>query len=231
MYQSTEADPHAPHSRTFGRTSELGATGIAPSGYRVVEVDTPSSAQLRDLASLRRDIELAEVYLGAFAALDLDELVGSRDPRLALWHSAVVFYGRAFNQGVRRARLSIEELNEDEREFHQYLIDLRNKHVAHAVNEFEHTVVVAYLTDSSFARRAITRTGQAHIELLLADDDVTTPFANLCKRHIVQINRKIKDLHLQVRRELDALGLDAVYSFPESNAPEARRENVSKRRK
>jgi len=55
--------------------------------------------------------------------------------------SGVIAYARAFATGVRGlnpAELFAGVWNDDDKEIHQYLMDLRNKHIAHSVNEYEH---------------------------------------------------------------------------------------------
>jgi hypothetical protein len=65
----------------------------------------------------------------------------------ALIFSGVVAYARCFKEGVREIRLRPEDLDAVsagfDREIHDYLIVLRDKHVAHSVNDFEYCEAVA----------------------------------------------------------------------------------------
>lgn len=228
-----EATPAAgaPWSRRQLVTTDAGTPVTTESGYRVVAVNTESSREIRDLASLRRDLELASAYATEFASIDRAELTGARDPRLALWSAAVVQYGRAFNGGVRQTRLDASDLDDVLAEAHQYFLDLRNKHVAHAVNDYEQTIVVAYLTDSSFAPRAITQTGQVHVELLACDEGDPELLVRLADHFAKSVNRRLKVLHDALGRELHELGEAVVYALPALEVPNPDRARVQTRRK
>lgn len=207
--------------------------GTAPPGYRVVTVDTASAPELRDLASLRRDLELAKVYSDAFAAqVATGSIQTSRDPALGLWNAAVVAYGRVFNGGVRHnARVLTETLNEAETQSHEYLLDLRNKHVAHAVNGYEDTIVIAYLTDSSFQSPSVTRTGQVHVERLFLAGNAPGELSELCRKHIGLLNNRIRKLHFHVAHELSEMSLAAIYALPDVAIPSGADVKRSRRRK
>jgi hypothetical protein len=59
----------------------------------------------------------------------------------ALIFAGVVAYGRCFTSGVRDLKLDPDDLTARAKSFdeeiHAYLYDLRNKHIAHSVNDFE----------------------------------------------------------------------------------------------
>src|SRR4051812_31160047 len=102
-----------------------------PAGYRVVEIDTPSCEMLRDVVSLRWDLESAVIFCDAYLDTEDTEEPKQRPASESLWIAAVVSYGRAFGTGVRLAeRLDVGILSDDEQAAHRYFIDVRNKHVA-----------------------------------------------------------------------------------------------------
>lgn len=210
-----------------------GSPAGAPPGYRIVVVNTTSSAELRDLASFRRDLELAKIYADAFALHVADgKLQSSRDPFLGLWNAAVIAYGRAFNGGVRHGACVLTDgLDEEETKSHSYYLDLRNKHVAHAVNGFEDTTVFAFLTDSAFMPRAVTRTGQVHHELIFNPTTAPRELSALCSKLIDELNSRIKKLHFHIGRELFEMGLDNVYALPDLANPTPSEVGRSRRRK
>ncbi len=91
---------------------------------------------LEDLISHQADLMDALQMFRRFV-----EVFESNDYTLmdALATAAVIRYCRCFATGVR-STLSIEdlpELTDEERELHQYLVNTRNKHIAHAVNQME----------------------------------------------------------------------------------------------
>lgn len=194
-------------------------------------MDTASSSEVRDLASYRRDIELARVYATELRNHDPSEFLDGRDSRLAYWSAAIVCYGRAFDTGVRSSRLDTTGLDASELEAHKYILDLRNKHVAHAVNGYEQTIVMAYLTNSAFARRGVTCIGQVHVEYFTADEDDRAMLVRLCDHSVKAINRRLRASLAKVTQELAEMGEAAIYALPDLAAPSPQRERVAKRRR
>lgn len=232
VFEKTDGSGEAPWNRQH--LTRFGEGSVStPSGYRIVTVDTASCAELRDLTSYRRDLELAKVYADAFYSnVVAGEIQGSRDPLIGLWNAAVTAYGRAFNSGVRHgARISTEKLDEDELKSHEYFLDLRNKHVAHAVNGYEDTVVIAYLTNSAFMPRMVTRTGQVHTDLIHDPESAPLELSALCVKLVGELNARIKILHFHIGRELFEMGLENVYALPDVTTPTTVEVKKSRRRK
>ena len=233
VYEETDGRADAPRFRLHGVTTSDGQPAGAPPGYRVVTVKTASVPELRDLTSFRRDLELAAVYAEAFAShIAQHGPSNSRDPLLGLWNAALISYGRAFNGGVRdKARVLTDKLDARELESHAYFLDLRNKHVAHAVNGYEDTTVIAYLTDSAFTPRAVTRTGQMHTEQIFNPETAPVELGALCAKLIDEINKRVRTLHYLIARELAEMGIEKVYAFPNTSMPAEADVKKSRRRK
>ncbi|WIB00331.1 hypothetical protein [Curtobacterium sp. MCBA15_012] len=233
VFEDTDGRAEAAWSRRHSMGVANGEEQPGPSGYRVVTVDTPSSSELRDIVSYRRDLEMTKVYADAFATqIQGPRMESSRDPRLGLWSAALTSYGRAFNNGTRHAaRVPLDELDESESTFHQFCLDLRNKHVAHAVNGLEDTAVIAYLTDSSFTQRAVTRTGQVHFEQLLSPEEAPAQLSSLCTKLIGVLNKRIRRLHYEVAKELAAMDISEVYALPTFASPKDTPLTTSRRRR
>lgn len=212
--------------------SETDSSFVPPPGYRVVAVDTESCDRVRDLASLRRDLELAKLFAETYTDRASSRPAGERFADDAMWMAALVMYGRAFGSSVRTSeRLSDDWLEERERTSHRYLLDLRNKFVAHAVNNFEHTVVIAYLANSAFERRNVSRLGQMHAEIIPLSEEQLAGMIDLCNRYVVHVNRRIRTALSEVAIELETLGLDGIYALPDLGPPEVDVARVTKRRK
>ena len=161
----------------------------------------------------------------------MDSIKSARHPHLALWIAALTTYGRAFKTGVRVTELpTVELLGEEETRWHHYLLNLRDKYVAHAVNDNEHATVIAFLTDSAFARRSISRVGLSHIELQPTDDEARA-LTNLCTTVLADLNRRMRALEGVIAKELIAMGEEAVYALSDLVVPSYDRENVAKRGK
>lgn len=183
-------------------------------GMRRVVVDTQSSGIVRDLASLRRDIQMASAFLNFYLASDIENESTHSAQIDALWIAAVTMYGRAFATGKRHlARVDISNLNARDTESHHYFIDLRNKYIAHSVNGFETSVVFADITNSVVAPPAIAQVGEVHESLSRISRERAETLDRLCRHHMDLLTRQIEDLHLKIAQELKSLGHKAVYAF------------------
>lgn len=202
-----------------------------PKGYRLVRVVTDSSPVLEDLASFRRDLEMARQFAIAWKAFDLDPEDGSRPVETAFWVAAVTMYGRAFATGVRTAKVPLEGLTDEQLASHRFFIDLRNKYVAHAVNAYEGSIAFAYITDSAFAHPDVTRVGQVHIEATALNSEECDEFLALCELFISSLQSRIEALNYEIRGELLQMGPAAVYQLPDLELPTTlSRESVARRR-
>jgi hypothetical protein len=218
MPEGTTGDRTIRHQRTKKWVTDADEI-VAPKGYRVVEVNTESSAELRDLASYRRDLERARSYMTVFSELVAESNSAERTTNDAFMVAALTLYGRAFGNGVRRARVGLGDLDSTQHEAHSFFIDLRNKYVAHAVNSYEQTTVIAYLTNSAFTPPQITRVGQRHIDLVPIDEEDAAQFIELCEFYIERLQTRIENLHRTVTDELWNSGRDAVYALPALSTP------------
>lgn len=109
----------------------------------VVGDDLPSAEELRDRASISQDLKLVVDCVQRLLQEQSRDDQAPVDGVLAqaLWTTALIAYARCFGTGVR-IRLTSEDIRElglegDPEGFHQHLLDLRSKHVAHSVNAFE----------------------------------------------------------------------------------------------
>lgn len=201
-----------------------------PKGHRAVHVTTPSTPELEDIASLRRDIELAKLFATEHVRVSAESTFSTRSPEFSMAIAAVVMYGRAFATGVRGTKPEIDDLAKDLQEFHQYVIDLRNKHVAHSVSAHENVAVIAYLTNNSFQPPGIERLGQVHMEYAPMTVAEAESLIALCDVHLERLAVRSNRVRQRVFDELVELGKDAIYAFPDV-APSTSTANVGKPRK
>lgn len=125
----------------------------------VVRHDTPEARRLADLVSVGHDLAFVIGCCGELTTLDDDD-EKSRDRKAgftqALWSSALVAYARSWANG-KRLGLSEDVLDQFEgepRQWHQTLLDLREKHVADSMNPFEEVTIGLMLSpDGSDPRR------------------------------------------------------------------------------
>ena len=111
-------------------------------GNVIAPISLPVSAEATEHASLHLaldDLTLARECFSEALKLGLpnnDNVISK-----GLIHAAVISYARPFANGVRGFRLTPKFFAAlwigAEQEFHDYLYALRDKHVAHSVNDFE----------------------------------------------------------------------------------------------
>lgn len=201
--------------RRLSVASEAAVVNV-PAGYRVVDVETSSTPELKDLVSFRRDFDLASVFGRAWLAYEMaDGEREERAPETAWFLAAVVSYARPFEKGGRQAAsVSLDTLSESQKLSHERLRLLRNRYVSHATNGFEGTVPYAMITDSVFQPRRIVKMGHSHYESWLFDNTIAD-LVELSELHYENLGRRIHRLHTQIGDELMAMGLDAVYALPD----------------
>lgn len=145
------ADGQAAHTEGERFTAATEVTWIAPEPIGAGEFIMPvtlSSETARAFAALHlvlKDITFAGEALARADALGIpsDQDIQAK----SLIFAAVVAYARPFKSGVRIERLDPADLaaqmEDFDTEIHEYLIALRDKHIAHAVNDFEGCEAVA----------------------------------------------------------------------------------------
>jgi hypothetical protein len=125
----------------------------------------------------------------------------------ALIHAGVMSYARPFAQGVRGFRLTEEFFTgvwrEADVDLHQYLYALRDKHVAHSVNDFERaTTVGVVVTDLTFRLLGTNPSGIGVTKLRM----VGLPFSKLkvCPDHIARMISRIDERISGLRQDIHA---------------------------
>jgi hypothetical protein len=121
-----------------------------------VVFDGPEADDLADNASRQNDLlwvdKLCAEILSSYSQ-EMEDAHEEPSPMVtAAWEAALVAYARAFVGGVRRGALTSEDIESwgsETADFHKRFIDIRNKHVAHSVNDMEQAVVLAQLNESS----------------------------------------------------------------------------------
>lgn len=188
---------------------------------RFAEVHGPSIDLLADLKGVHHDLRftigLCVAGMGvadSIAASDSD--VPPETPMLmyGAWNSAVISYARCFGTGVRLS-LKAHDVPERAREFHDYVLDLRNKHIAHSVNDHEVGTVAALVDsnpDSDIPIRGI-------VELLSHRYDVSAEawdgLGSLATAVLNIVNRKIEAVRIAAEQELAAIPIQKVLEAPD----------------
>ena len=119
------------------------------SGKILYRFPVPEARRLASLAGIATDLQAVVEYCRRLESLWLNLRTLDFSLSEALSTAAVVRYGRCFKSGVR------ERLPEDAldvapaalRDTHKFVIELRDKHVAHSVNPFEENEVAVQIAD------------------------------------------------------------------------------------
>lgn len=114
-------------------------------GYRF---RVPEAARLASLAGIENDLCGVQEYCNLLLTKKEEKPFPSTEWE-AISSAAVVRYARCFSSGVRQ-RLSRSLFDDAEPNFaegHNFFIEMRNKHVAHSVNEFEENDVLVQVSD------------------------------------------------------------------------------------
>jgi len=124
----------------------------------------PQAARLASFAGVESDLRAVVEYCKRLEAQWRS--LGTLDFPLheALSAAAVIRYGRCFKQGVRQ-RLLEKHLNAAPSELghtHRYVIELRDKHVAHSVNPFEENDVTVQISDHYVSSAEVFAVNTAH---------------------------------------------------------------------
>ena len=99
----------------------------------------PEAQLLADLSVVQSDLEHVRRFLEPISTAD--RYATFRDPDLMElhWMGALVRYARPFSTGVLRwgRDQALAALSPDERELHDYFLDIRNGYIAHSVGQME----------------------------------------------------------------------------------------------
>lgn len=107
----------------------------------------PEAQRLRDLAGMREDIHQALKYIGA-----IEQQIAANWRDLVAWEgltsAAAILYARCFTRSKARFSLPKDTLglaSTELQDTHNYLLAVRDKHIAHSENAYEHNYLVVQL--------------------------------------------------------------------------------------
>ena len=199
---------------------------------KLVRFPVPEAHRLASLGSISSDLHAVLRYCTEAIQASRDHAGPSVEQ--ALREAAVVRYGRCFATGVRAPlpRDLFELAPDGVRVSHEHFIDVRNKHVAHSVNEYEETDVVILLEKVGH-RYEIFDVGTAHVQRSALDGSDLPRLMELTKwlleevENLSEAERKLLfDLALRIGR-----GTVSKYKSARTGGISLRARNANKRRK
>jgi hypothetical protein len=161
--------------------------------YEYVEVQIREARYLADLNGIQMDLQAAIDLCNRLLDIYRMEKIDSELPE-ALSIAILVKYSRLFATGVRK-RLSINDvsgLTKEELDRHKIFIALRNKHIAHSINEFEENIVKAYYNNEKVYTEGITSISVGHARLISLSGYDAEAIIGLSKKIIDYVNVKMK---------------------------------------
>lgn len=132
----------------------------------------PEGHRLADMSGVLHDLRTTAGMLAQLFR-EIDKNRAFSTTAQALFESALIRYGRCFNNGVRHSFRDVNEwaakLPDGLASVHSEALLLRSKHVAHSVNDWELNVPVVRVSVDS-------ESGEAHItEVTVSNQSVLTP--------------------------------------------------------
>ena len=172
-----------------------------------VTLDGPKPRQLADLVGIQRDLLWVSK---AFQVLSHRE-DRHQFPVLhleALHDAGLVRYARCFKKGRRNAfhipKAWIDTLAAHLVEMHNRAMDIRDKHVAHSINDWEVNVPVVQVVTAGGGTTVRGVSVQHHRVVMLGRRDISF-MHSLAEALLERVSAFGKDLEREIRRELDGL--------------------------
>lgn len=195
----------------------------------------PEADRLADLAGIESDLKACRAYCQTQLQREpiKDDFAAEVRETGALTIAAFVSYARCFKDGVRAAtgRELEASLLEADRGHHKTIIDLRDKFVAHSVNDLERHRLRIWL----FPPGSLKAIWGVTIE---SDQMVTPPSAifqtiiALCDKHIAWVETETQNESQALKAILeDRYSTEQIYAFGRTRAPALNFKRLDKGRK
>lgn len=177
-------------------------------GALIVPIAVQTSDVVVEHASLHLaadDLRLAQESFVEAAKPSVSD--GQGNLSKALIHAGIISYARPFVGGVRGFRLSAEFFsmiwNTGDIDRHKYLYTLRDKHVAHSVNDFERAATVGVVvTDASYRLWDTNPSGVGVVKQSIVG--LTKPMLQDCPRHIERMLELVDTRIVELRQLIHA---------------------------
>ncbi len=178
-----------------------------------VRIYLPEAADLADLTSMRSDLDsaldfgkrLREIYETGLEFLLIDQLSTA----------ALIRYCRTFAGGVRNKRLArdmLASLSVEQRQKHDRLDLIRDKHIAHSVNAFEESQPVARYSEGRVQEEGITSIDCNHEQIVGLGPEEASDIIELCTTLLTYADERLKQEKLRLLPIIRALPIEEVFS-------------------
>ncbi len=184
-------------------------------GTRKLDGRLPVAQRLADLASLHFDLlaaeRLCELYQREWAKRSFNPEIVS-----AICIAAIMRYGRTFGTGVRPPLLRsiIGSLSPALRTVHSQFKDLRDKWIAHSVNDMEETRIVIEVRRESPSKLDVIDVFEEHQTIAAVSRQEIKHFARLLRAINKKLGRAIQTERAAVLQSLKALPAGEIARRP-----------------
>lgn len=184
---------------------------MATSGPR--EVPAALAGELGELYGLEQDLETVKEYCERLKRGFSDLASADLTVLQALSEAAIIRYARCFIDG-QRVKLDPNSLGLEARKDHDWFWNLRRKHIAHSVNEFEKWSVIVHVVeppDPPLVQHISM--GSTRVEGLSLDLAENLQF--LCDAFLTDLRPEIERTRVLVEGAVLSTPIDEVYAWPE----------------
>lgn len=207
----------------------------------------PAAARFASLAGIRSDLQqvitycdrMIERYAGPHLKKTLFDIVGFTTPLdfvdwEALSTAACISYARCFSSGVRQS-LDSDLLNTADIELktlHNFVVNFRDKHIAHSVNSFEENLVTVHIGEYFQSSQEIETVAASHTQATGLSIEVPAKLKGLAQWWLAKVDEEMtveRAKLLRIARDTPLSELKA-HGVPLSSSPTDRTGNVRKRR-
>jgi hypothetical protein len=185
-----------------------------------VVLDLPSARDLAGHLAVYRDLIFVQECCERLLQLN-DGGEVEPDPVLvdALWSMAVIAYARCFKDGRREYRPQLSEvaalpLEGEFVEFHEFILKLRDKHIAHSVNPFEQVLVGVVLSRPEDPERKVEGVATLAARHFVADNVGVGQLGHLAHTLAIVVAQKAENYTASVLADAEALDIDELYALP-----------------
>lgn len=206
---------------------------MATSGPREIPADL--AGELGELYGVEQDLEATKDYCERLRRELSDFTSADWTLVYALSEAAVVRYARCFTNGTR-VNLDPSLLGPNAREVHNWLWNLRNKHVAHSVNEFESWSVIVHVVEPPDPA-AVHHVSMGAGRVGGLSPDLVESLLSLCDITLEHLRPRIERLRASVEEAVLSRPIDEVYSwrqpapFPPSTGLDVARDRSQRKRR
>ncbi len=136
----------------------------------------------------------------------------------AAWSAALIAYRRCFNTGVRGgltvADVQALGLQGEVLEFHKFLHDMRDKHIAHSVNPYEVVRIGAVLSPPESVDRKVEGIATLSMKHVVADETGVLQLGGLATSLAQLVARQCEEQQQIVQSEAESMDIQKLYQLP-----------------